>query len=116
MGLFGATKPRIIRRASDAARHRCFRDGNCVVPELNSTSSVQLQLQKLSKTRVITVTQVRFDHLHPHFALDEVSTSGLFPYTVSSLYSTLHLSLQEKQHVENNCPGHAVLLTSYRMH
>lgn len=62
MGLFGATKPRIIRRASDGARHRRFRDGNRVVPELNSAASVQLQLQKALKTnRVITVRQVRFD-------------------------------------------------------
>lgn len=48
MGLFGATKPRIIRRASDGARNRRFRDGNCVVPELNSTA-IQLQLQKALK-------------------------------------------------------------------
>lgn len=32
-----------------APRHRRFRDGNCVVPELNSTTSVQLQLQKVLK-------------------------------------------------------------------
>jgi hypothetical protein len=50
VGLFGATKPRIIRQASDGARHRRFRDGNCAVPELNPTTSVQLQLQKALKT------------------------------------------------------------------
>jgi hypothetical protein len=61
VGLFGATKPRIIRRASDCARHRRFRDGNCVVPEPNSTTCVQnCYCKKLSKTRAITVTQVSF--------------------------------------------------------
>jgi hypothetical protein len=75
VGLFGATKPRIIRRASDGARHCRFRDGNCVVPELNSTA-VRLQLQQLSKTitRVITVTQVKFDFPLLH----STSTSKLF--------------------------------------
>jgi hypothetical protein len=109
VGLFGATKPRIIRRASDCARHRRFRDGNCVVPEPNSTTCVQnCYCKKLSKTRAITVTQVRFESFDVHSSRS-TGTSGLFPQLFIPLYTSHHRNI-------TNCPAKAELHFSYRMH
>ncbi len=96
MGLFGATKHRIIRRASDGARHCRSRYGNCV-PELNPSTLVQLQLQQ---TRVITVKQVRFDCFDVH---------GSRSTSIHRAFLVYFIPLLHYLQVENNCPGAAVL-------